>query len=52
MYVLNDFRIHSIPVGQCNMLVCKIETILELLQHGFEKRPILLTHPLKHVFYL
>ena len=52
MYVLNDFRNHSIPVGECRMLFCKIESILELLQHGFEKSAILLTHSLKHVFYL
>ena len=51
MYVLNDFKNHSIPVGKC-MLFCKIESILELLQHGFEKSAILLTHSLKHVFYL
>jgi len=44
MYVLNDFRIHSIPVGKCSMFFCKIESILELLQHGFEKGAILLTH--------
>ena len=24
MYVLNDFRNHSIPVGKCSMLFCKI----------------------------
>ena len=41
MYVLNDFRNHSIPVGKCRMLFCKIESILELLQHGFEKSAIL-----------
>ena len=44
MYVLNDFRNPSIPVGKCSMLFCKIESILELLQHGFEKSAILLTH--------
>jgi len=44
MYVLNDFRNHSIPVEKCSMLFCKIESILELLQHGFEKNAILLTH--------
>ena len=52
MYVLNDFRNHSIPVGKCNMLFCKIESILELLKHGFEKSAILVTHSLKPVFYL
>ena len=52
MYVLHDFRNPSIPVGKCSMLFCKIESILELLQHGFEKSAILLTHWLKHVFYL
>ena len=52
MYVLDDFRRHSIPVGKCNMLFCKIESILDLLQHGFGKSAILLTHSLKHVFYL
>ena len=49
--LLNHFKNHSIPVGKC-MLFCKIESILELLQHGFEKSAILLTHSLKHVFYL
>ena len=34
MYILNDFRDHSIPVGKCRMLFCKIESFLELLQHG------------------
>ena len=52
MYVLNDFRNHSIPVGKCNMLFFKIASILELLQHDFGKSTILLTHSLKHVFYL
>ena len=52
MSVLNDFRNHSIPVGKCSMLFCKIESVLELLPHGFEKSAILLTHSLKHVFYL
>jgi len=52
MYVLNDFRNHSIPVGKCRMLFCKIESILELLKHGFEKSAILVTHSLKHVLYL
>ena len=52
MYVLNDFRNQSIPVGKCRMLFCKIESILEFLQHGFEKSAILVTHSLKHVFYL
>ena len=50
MYVLNYFRNHSIPVGKCNMLFSKIVSILELLQHGFGKSAILLTHSLKHVF--
>ena len=52
MYVLNDFRNQSIPVGKCRMLFCKIESILEFLQHGFEKSAILVTHSLKHVFFL
>ena len=52
MYILNHFRNHSIPVRTCSLLFCKIESILELLQHGFEKSAILLTHWLKHVFYL
>ena len=52
MYVLNYFRNHSIPVAKCNMLFFKIVSILELLQHGFGKSAILLTHSLKHVFYL
>ena len=34
------------------MLFCKIQSILELLQHGFEKSAILPTHWLKHTFYL
>jgi len=51
MYILNDFRNHNIPVGKCSMLFCKIESILELQQHGFEKGAILVTHSLKHVFY-
>ena len=51
MYVLNYFRNHSIPVGKCNMLFSKIISILELLQHGFGKSAILLTHSLKHVFF-
>ena len=42
--LLPNFRNHSIPVGKCSMLFCKIESILELLQHGFEKSAILLTH--------
>ena len=52
IYVLNHFRNHSIPVGKCSMLFCKIQSVLELLPHGFEKSAILLTHSLKHVFYL
>ena len=52
MYVLNDFRNQSIPVGKCRMLFCKIESILEFLQHGFQKSAILVTHSLKPVFYL
>ena len=52
IYVLNDFINYSIAVGKCSMLFCKIESILELLLHGFEKSAILLTHSLKYVFYL
>ena len=63
IYVLNHFRNHSIPVGKCSMLFCKIEFLFSLLQHCFEKSAILLSkgpcktfvnkvaHSLKHVFY-
>ena len=46
MYVLNDFRNHSMSVGKCSMLFCKFYSILELLQHGFEKSAIYLANTL------
>ena len=66
-HVLNHVKKHSIPVGKCSMLFCKIEFMFKLLQHGFDKSAIFtikgpfkpcktfvnkVAHLLKHVFYI
>ena len=45
-------EITAFLLGKCSMLLCKIESIFEFLQHGFEKSAISLAHSLKHVVYL
>ena len=66
IYVLNQVRNYSIPVGKCSMMFCKIEFLFKLLQHGFDKNAILLSkypspcktflnkmaHSLKHAFHI
>ena len=43
IYVPNQVRNQSIPVGKCKMLFCKIALTFDLLQHGSGKNAILLS---------